>query len=66
MIKRFLVEKMNLVFSIVLEATFEVYKGLFRNGFQEKKKRKKEKENKLNNKNYFLFFALKYSKCSIL
>ena len=67
MIKKNLVEKMNLVFSLVLEATFEVYKGLFGNGFQEKKKRKrkKEKENTLNNKNYFLFFALKYSKCSI-
>ena len=64
MIKKNLVEKMNLVFSLVLEGTFEVYEGLFGNGFFREKK-KKEKESMLNNKNYFLFFALKYSKCSI-
>ena len=67
MIKKNLVEKMNLVFSLVLEGTFEVYERLFGHGFFREKK-KKEKESMLNNKNYknyFLFSVLKYRKCGI-
>lgn len=43
MIKKNLVEKMNLVFSLVLEGTFEVYEGLFGNDFQGKKRKRKGK-----------------------